>query len=75
MRKLKETSLYLGDNGRLTCGRLHCAGMTAHSSGHDLSGQKMLLVTPAMADELQRMIGRPITCEACGQPASRIITL
>jgi hypothetical protein len=73
MRKLKETSLYLGDNGRLTCGRLHCAGMTAFSTGRDLSGQKMQLLTPLMAVELKKMSGLPAVCETCGQTASQII--
>ncbi len=75
MSKLKETSLYLGDNGRITCGHRNCAGATAHASGHDLSGQKLELLTPTMADELERAVGRPVGCETCGRPVSRIITL
>ena len=47
--KLVETDLYLGDNGRVFCGRLRHAGMTAHFSGRDLSGQKVERLTPAAA--------------------------
>lgn len=57
---LNESTLYLGDNGRCTCGKLRCAGMTAHLSGRDLSGQKMepLSTRDAIANGLR--------CEGCG---------
>jgi hypothetical protein len=43
--KLKADTLYIGDNGRCFCGELKCAGMTAHFTGRDLSGQKVLALT------------------------------
>ena len=45
-------TLYLGDNGRLTCADLHCAGMTAHFSGisEDLSGQPFAAIPPEQWD-------------------------
>ena len=57
---LKMNWLYLGDNGRCTCGLLGCAGMTAHYTGHDLSGQKMLRVTKRQIAEYN------LRCEGCG---------
>lgn len=41
--KLQPTSLYLGDNGRCFCGA-H-AGVTAATTGRDLSGQRVTHLT------------------------------
>lgn len=69
--KLKATSLYVGDNGRITCGRLRCAGATSFSSGRDLSGQPLELITPPMAKVIEDLTGRPVSCETCGQTLVR----
>ena len=57
---LKAQTLYLGDNGRAFCGSLGCAGMTAHYSGRDLSGQAVAPTTPKQA------VAHNIRCEGCG---------
>jgi hypothetical protein len=63
--KLKETELYLGDNGRVFCGRLRCAGSTAFASGRDLSGQKLMRVR--IADVLAADLDpKEFKCENCG---------
>lgn len=54
-RKLNEKLLYSGDNGRVFCGRMPCAGMTAAATGRGLSGQKVA-----------RYHGN-IPCEGCGR--------
>jgi hypothetical protein len=58
--KLAEGVLYLGDNGRCFCGKLRCAGMTAHFSGRDLSGQRVLTLSAA---SIKR---HGFRCEGCG---------
>ena len=60
---LAPNALYFGDNGRCFCGKLHCAGMTAHYTGRDLSGLRVERITPAVlrAEGLAR-----IRCEMCG---------
>lgn len=59
--------LWIGDNGRLTCGALRCAGMTAHASGmkRDLSGQRMRRVRAADVAEFEAA-GFKAKCEGCG---------
>ena len=61
---LHAEALYLGDNGRCFCGRLHHAGMTAHFTGRDLSGQAIERVTEAHQREARRM-GVTLACETC----------
>ena len=68
--KLREDALYLGDGGRAFCGRLHHAGMTAHFTGHDLSGQRVHRVTEADQREALRM-GVSLACETCVVEAPR----
>jgi len=62
--KLKTNSLYLGDNGRITCGK-HC-GATAQATGRDLYGAEMLEVDKDMAVQWFEDVGSPISCETCG---------
>lgn len=59
--KLIADAIYLGDNGRATCGQERCAGMTAYYTGRALSGQRMLRLTADQACE------HGIVCEACGR--------
>lgn len=56
---LREDTLYLGDNGRATCGKMRCAGSTAYFSGCDLSGQALQAITAREAIE------HGIRCERC----------
>ncbi len=61
---LREDALYLGDGGRAFCGRLHCAGMTAHFTGRDRSGRPVHQVAEADQREAQRL-GVTLACEGC----------
>ena len=67
---LDEERIYLGDNGRAFCGRPDHAGMTAHFTGRDLSGQRVHAVTEADQREARRM-GVTLACEACKAEATR----
>ena len=71
--KLKESSLYFGDNGRLFCGKLRCAGMSSFYSGRDISGQKVVAVRPEDVAEFDAL-NLKAACESCGQEASRLVT-
>jgi hypothetical protein len=59
---LRDDEIYLGDNGR--CGRLQHAGMTAHYTGRELSGQRVHRVTEADQREARHM-GVTLACEGC----------
>ena len=65
---LRAGRLYLGDNGRCTCGE-H-AGSTARFTGYDLSGLRMLAITPAIAQRWVRECHRLPACETCGRLAT-----
>lgn len=65
---LKADTLYLGDNGRCFCGELKCAGMTAHATGRDLSGQKAMAITAEMVKA--EPFAASLTCEGCGKPCA-----
>ncbi len=61
---LRDDAVYLGDGGRCFCGRLRHAGMTAHFTGRDLSGQRVHRVTEADQREARRL-GVTLACETC----------
>jgi hypothetical protein len=63
---LDERALYLGDDGRLFCGALSCAGMTAHFTARDLSGQPVELVTAETVAQFAS-VGLDTACETCGR--------
>ena len=63
--KLKADALYLGDNGRVFCGALRCAGMTAHFTGHDLSGHRVSRITARITRAWLAEIGHAPECEGC----------
>ncbi len=67
--KLDPNKLYWGDNYRITCGKLRCAGMSAHFSGRTISGQRAMPVTRAELAALKAE-GTPAKCETCGMCAS-----
>jgi hypothetical protein len=64
---LQPHTLYLGDNGRCYCGE-H-SGMSALYTGRDISGQKVLEVTPDVLRECGDFVPQ---CEDCGRTASRL---
>lgn len=60
--KLRAGMVYSGDNGERIC--IHCAGASALYTGRDLSGQKVDAFTEADAREWEKMLGKPLACEA-----------
>jgi hypothetical protein len=62
---LQPDALYFGDNSRITCGELGCAGMSAHFSGRTISGQRVQRVTVADNDYFLRELGCQASCENC----------
>jgi len=67
--KLSPTTLYHGDNGRIFCGALRCAGVSSHYTGRDISGQRVEPVGPEAAAEFASY-GLTLKCEGCGAVAS-----
>ena len=71
---LRDDALYMGDNGRLLCGR-H-SGASARYTGRDISGQPVLEITGATLDALIADIGDEtlIRCEipSCGYTPKRV---
>jgi hypothetical protein len=68
---LDEDSLYIGDNGRVFCGRLPCPGMSAYYSGRTISGQR---VDRLSAGDIRAWIaatGDAPECEGCGRRGGR----
>ena len=63
---LEADALYLGDNGRCYCGQ-H-SGATAQATGRDLSGQRVLELTPELA-RIAAGQGWTPKCEECGKEA------
>ena len=57
--------LYFTDNGRVLCGE-HL-GMSAMYTGYDISGQKIVRVTPAEAEAAKRDLDCALDCEDCGK--------
>lgn len=70
MSKLNEATIYIGDNGRLFCGALRCAGSTAYASGHDLSGQALDTIRHGDVAQWVEIVGKPPACETCGKTVS-----
>ncbi len=65
---LDPNAIYMGDNGRIFCGELRCAGSTAYASGRDLSGKKVIKATARdIADYTSS--GFECKCERCGKVA------
>ncbi len=63
---LADNALFIGDNGRLCCNALQCAGSTALATGRDLSGQAVMrLDVAAVREWMSYGIGAP-RCE-CGR--------
>ena len=64
---LDEDEFYVGDNGRIFCGRLRCAGMTAHATGRDLSGQRVERLSDGDIRAWIAATGKAPECEGCGR--------
>jgi len=62
---LDTATLYIGDNGRIVCGKQACAGCHAFYTGRDLSGQPLLIIGDVEAEAL-RGAGCSAECEVCG---------
>jgi hypothetical protein len=69
---LKESTIYLGDNGRAFCGHARCAGATAYYSGRDLSGAPVFPLEHP--DDIRHALEFKIVCERCGKAPSLIVT-
>ena len=71
---LDEDALYMGDNGRIFCGRVTCAGNSAAYAGRTISGHRVrrlsLLDAQAWRDEMIS-VGcshlAEMRCETCGK--------
>lgn len=73
MATLNEQYLYIGDNGRVFCGALRCAGQSAHFSGHCISGQRAQRVTAADTKEWIALMGSAPKCESCGKEQGLVV--
>lgn len=63
-------NLYFVDCGRILCGT-HL-GMSARWTGHDISGQKIKLISAAALKRMTADVGRPIGCETCDARTARV---
>lgn len=61
---LKDDAVYFTDNGRILHGK--CCGMSARYTGRDISGQKVMKVTPAIERQCREQYGFTPICETCG---------
>lgn len=64
---LDPATLYEGDNGRITCGALRCAGSSAHFTGRTIAGQRVRCVGVATARAFRAELGGLPRCENCGR--------
>lgn len=67
---LDPTVLYMGDNGRLHCGRASCAGATAYATGIGLDGEPCVPVGRREIRVWSALYPEPIACEVCGLTAT-----
>lgn len=62
---LAPNAIYIGDNGRLLCSSVRCAGASAYYTGRDLSGAPVERMTCGDVAEWFSAMGRAPTCQ-CG---------
>ncbi len=62
---LRPGQLYIGENGRIHCHQVQCAGATAACTGIDLDGRHVMRVSDAIAAIWQAVHG-PMRCDSCG---------
>lgn len=65
--KLDDTKLYETHNGRITCGSVKCAGMTAAYTGKTTEGVTLREVTLADNYRFLYELGEPCRCTSCGR--------
>lgn len=70
---LDPERLYEGDNGRVTCGALGCAGTSAAYTGRTLAGHPVRALGTADVREWVGALGRPPCCEGCGRVALAVL--
>jgi hypothetical protein len=68
--RINDMTVYLTDNGAAYCGA-HL-GSSAKHTGYDISGQKIMAVSPSVA-KLALKEGWEVSCEQCGRKASLLI--
>lgn len=64
---LLPRALYYSDNGRIHCGQLKCAGMTAFYNGRTIAGHKVERITKAYVENFVQGLGYAPKCEGCGR--------
>lgn len=64
---LDPAALYEGDNGRITCGALRCAGSSAHFTGLTIAGKRVRRIDTEQARAFHAAIGHAPRCESCGR--------
>ena len=64
-KALADAAVYFGDNGRAMCSEIRCAGVTAATSGRDLSGQRVVRATTDDVTEWGTYDLGALSCE-CG---------
>ncbi len=66
--KLNEAALYSGDNGRIFCGALKCAGTSNHFTGRGIGGQRAMKIDAGYLAEAAKL-NFAVECEDCGRKA------
>lgn len=70
---LVPTTLYEGDNGRIHCGEVRCAGANAAYTGRTIAGQPVRALTIDDVREWVRVLKTHPCCEGCGRSASPLL--
>lgn len=70
---LDPERLYEGDNGRVTCGGIGCAGASAACTGRTIAGQPVRALGMADVREWAAALGRAPRCEGCGREAMAVL--
>lgn len=65
--KLDATTLYEGDNGRIFCGALACAGSAAHFTGRTIAGQRVRRIDARYVAAWPVSELGPVRCASCGR--------
>jgi hypothetical protein len=68
---LDPDTLYIGDNGRVFCGKSPCAGSSALYTGRDISGARVDRLSPGDIQAWITEAGTAPECEGCGRRGGR----
>lgn len=71
--RLDPEVLYVGDNGRVTCGAPGCAGASAAYTGVTIAGQRVRALTHDDVRGWVAEVGRAPRCEGCGREALALL--